>query len=298
MMQAYLIMAYNDFDLLKTQIELLDYPENDLFIHIDKKTKNFQERDFHHIVKYSNLYFIERKKVSWGGYSQIECEIHLLKEAKKKNDYDYYHLLSGVDLPIKPIAYIYNYFKQSKDVEYISFDKLQESSGAFLDRMKYYYPFQDEFGRNSKIITKLQLYLLSVQKKLKVDRLKDEDMVFRKGTNWFSITNQLAEYVLAQESYIKKLFSMGWCVDEVFLQTFAWNSKFKYKISGDSMRMFDWERGTPYVYRKNDFNELINSNKLFARKFSNDIDAEIIQQLKFYLLNKRDDLQNNQKMYK
>lgn len=54
-----------------------------IFIHIDKKVKD----DFgkvSSIVKKSNVQFIKRIKVTWGGYSQIQCELNLLKEAVKK----------------------------------------------------------------------------------------------------------------------------------------------------------------------------------------------------------------------
>lgn len=48
---------------------------------------------------------------------------------------------------------------------------------------------------------------------------------------------------------------------------------------GDIARHIDWERGTPYVFRKCDFEELINSTKMFDRKFDADIDMQIIQML-------------------
>lgn len=70
------------------------------------------------------------------------------------------------------------------------------------------------------------------------------------------------------------------------MQTLAWNSKFKENIYGDSMRLFDWNRGKPYIYREADFFELINSEKLFARKFSNSVDPKIIDTIEFYFQEK------------
>lgn len=37
MKHAYLIMAHNDIPLLRKLIEILDYPDNDIYLHIDKK---------------------------------------------------------------------------------------------------------------------------------------------------------------------------------------------------------------------------------------------------------------------
>ena len=40
---AYLIIAHNNFYILKKLIALIDDERNDIYIHIDKKTKNFFE---------------------------------------------------------------------------------------------------------------------------------------------------------------------------------------------------------------------------------------------------------------
>ena len=45
--------------------------------------------------------------------------------------------------------------------------------------------------------------------------------------------------------------------------------------------------GSPYVWRSDDFNELINSESLFARKFDTKIDDKIINLISNYVnLNK------------
>ena len=51
---------------------------------------------------------MDRINVQWGGYSQIKCELKLLKSAIEHN-YDYYHLISGVYLPLKTQDYIHNF---------------------------------------------------------------------------------------------------------------------------------------------------------------------------------------------
>lgn len=120
MKHAYMIIAHNQFELLKLLLKSLDHPQNDFFIHIDKKVKNFNIADFKGITKHSNIIFTERVSVKWGGYSQIKSELILLKNAIKGN-YDYYHLLSGVDLPIKPAKDILDFFKEHQGTEFMHF---------------------------------------------------------------------------------------------------------------------------------------------------------------------------------
>ena len=119
---AYLIMSHNDFYILEKLLRLLDDRRNDIYVHIDKKVKNFDFKYFKKICKHSEVKFIKRIKVYWGGYSQVQCELNLLEEAIK-NNYEYYHLLSGVDLPLKKQDNIHIFFKQNNGKEFIRFSQ-------------------------------------------------------------------------------------------------------------------------------------------------------------------------------
>ena len=52
-----------------------------------------------------------------GGYSQIAAEINLLKKAYEVGSPCYYHFLTGVDLPLKSIKEINNFFGLSNQRE-------------------------------------------------------------------------------------------------------------------------------------------------------------------------------------
>ena len=54
-----------------------------------------------------------------------------------------------------------------------------------------------------------------------------------------------------------------------------------------NMRFIDWKRGDPYLFHSSDFNELISSDLLFARKFNEDVDNDIIIKIKEYVLGKK-----------
>lgn len=92
--QAYLIIAHNNFEILEYLIKLIDYEKNDIYIHIDKKVKKFDEEKLKKCAKYSNIEIFQHFDIKWGDLSQVKCEIFLLETAKKNDDYSYYHLLS------------------------------------------------------------------------------------------------------------------------------------------------------------------------------------------------------------
>ena len=133
--------------------------------------------------------------------------------------------------------------------------------------------------------------MIIVEKLLKINRLKNTNLVIQKGANWFDITHDFAEYVVSKEQEIKNMYKSTFCADEIFLQTLFVNSRFKnnlyYNVYDDNpkqiMRYIDWNRGNPYVFRENDFNDLIESEFLFARKFDEDIDEVIIDNIYHYL---------------
>lgn len=154
---AYLIMAHNEFSLLRKLILLLDDSRNDIFIHVDKKSKEFVKSSFMNLPTFSKVSFIKSDKVTWGGYSLINCELKLLIEASN-SFHDYYHLLSGVDLPLKTQNEIHSFFELHQGEVFIFFDLEAIRQKNFLYRMKYFYPFQEFIGHNT---TKSGLYQLN-----------------------------------------------------------------------------------------------------------------------------------------
>ncbi|MDE5870238.1 MAG: beta-1,6-N-acetylglucosaminyltransferase, partial [Muribaculaceae bacterium] len=108
---AYLILAHKNFNQLRKLIEILDHPRNDIFIHVDAKAKDFNEKEWEDATRHSRLHFLsDRIPVNWGGVSIMRSEIALLKAAVNADTYDYYHLLSGMDLPIKSQETIHAFF--------------------------------------------------------------------------------------------------------------------------------------------------------------------------------------------
>jgi len=218
-----------------------------------------------------------------GGYSQINSELLLLKAATAEGQYQHYHLISGGDLPIKTQDEIIRFFNEHEGEEFIRFEK---ENFMYDNRTRYYHLFQEHVGRSHNMILRGgNLLFLTIQKLLHVHRNKN--ICFQKGTNWFSITDKLARYVLSNEDWIKKTFKYSFCCDEVFLQTVVVNSDFWNALHHKSfdndldaiMRLIDWNRGKPYTFRLSDYNELCESDMMFARKFDSDIDKEIVEKI-------------------
>lgn len=283
---AYLIIAHNEFDILEKLIMLLDDERNDLYLHIDKKVQNFPFQKFKNLTKKSSLFFVKRIKCFWGDYSLVKCELILLKAAVKK-DYQYYHLISGVDIPLKSNNYIHEFFKQHNGEEFVHFcTKEQYKEQKTTNRINRYFFENIIWNYNQPVKFIAQIFYYLQQKKI-IKRKIDPNTEIKYGSQWFSITHKLAKYIVKKKRWIRKHFILSNCSDELFLQTLVHKSSFRNNIyidfdrdgTSQNLRLIDWERGGPYVFREEDFIPLISSNNLFARKFSTDIDKEIVEKL-------------------
>ncbi|WP_370754804.1 beta-1,6-N-acetylglucosaminyltransferase [Megamonas funiformis] len=290
MKHAYLIMAHNQFYVLEILLKLIDDERNDIFLHIDKKVSNFDFDYFKTIIKKSNLYFTRRYDIKWGDISLTKATINILEEAVgNRKTYRYYHLLSGVDLPLRTQDQIHAFF-EDKNNEFIHFCG-KENRKNVIDRYIYLHFFTKYLREKNKIYKIFRLIdktVLLFQKMIDIKSNKFNNLEIRVGSNWFSITGNFAEYIIRNKNNIFKIYKNTKISDESFLQTLVYNSKFKknlYKnaIENDDymacLRYIDWSRGNPYIWRIEDYDQLINSNYLFARKFDEKESKELIEKI-------------------
>lgn len=275
---AYLIMCHNGDATLQYLLKSIDDRRNDIYIHVDKKTKNFEFEKVQNSVKYSKIYFTTRINVSWGGYSLIKAELILLESALKHSSYTYFHFLSGNDMCIKSQNYIHEFFEKNDGKIFLTFCGNDWNLKA-QDRVKFFYLEQ---GRNHilKLINKISV---SIQRILRIDRIKNMDICIVGGSNWCSIPNNFASYLIKNRDRIHSIFKYTFCGDELFFHTMAYNSMYKKyiyllkipKYNDDydtdmykaNQRYIDWNRGRPYTFCENDLNDLMQVECCFSRKF-------------------------------
>lgn len=275
---AYLIIAHNEPEVLRTLLAMLDDVRNDIFVHIDRRACFVYESVKDYKPKHSTLVFLEHPiAVYWGDISQVQVEYMLFERAFSQGPYAYYHLLSGVDLPIKSQDYIHAFFQQNQGKEFVGF-WMDAAHRRDLKRKVYrYYLFTRYFkGGNALVHSVCALsrnLFLALQKVIRYKR-NQGNIVFQKGFNWVSITQAFCTYLLSQKENVFRTFRYTLCPDEIFIQTVLWNSSFREHIYNKenaligSMRYIDWERGNPYVWQEKDTDELLSSPYLFARKFA------------------------------
>lgn len=275
-------MAHANWSLLKRLLKKLDFVDSNIYLHIDAKAEISREQleDIKEVCNFAVFHMVPRKKVMCvGGYSQIDCELSLLKEAIRDNN-DYFHFMSGNDYLLVSEEEFKAFFYKNQGKEFIGFSR---DGFAEQERQRYqvYHFLQEKVGRNKTGIYWIEKVLVKLQMKCMIDRTKRfRSMKYEIGSNWCSLTNEFVEYLLSKENMIKRMFNYTYCCDESFVQTIFVNSSFNnnnYKgVLGNSIeniqnvRAIDWKRGKPYTYEHSDYKELIESKNIFVRKVNND----------------------------
>lgn len=303
---AYLILAHKNLSQLRKLIELLDDQRNDIYVHVDLKVSDFYPEEWKNIVNKSSLTFLnDRINVNWGGVSIMRAEISLLKAAAANGKYDYYHLLSGMDLPLKTQDEIHSFFDDNLGKEFINLWEFKKST---LSRFRYFTIFPEG---EAKFRTRIVNHIFKGLQMAVGFRI-NKNVNFYFGSQWFSITDDLARYVLSNEDWLENVFRHTSTCDEIFLPTLVCNSEFKERLfipepvesnrgsTLGNMRFIDWTRGEsvrhPWTFRASDEQLLFSVDHLWARKFDENVDEEIIDKL-YNRLKSGNDLKNEKIVY-
>lgn len=292
--QAYLIMAHNNFEQLKLLIDVLDSPLTDIFIHIDKNSNFTDFESLRRIPDHSHVEIYNEYRIYWADYSQTECELFLLKKAKSHDIYEYYHLISNADFPTMSQKRICEFFHQNSGKEFISFRFPMNiwpfRNKPYTTEIKYYHILSKYYRTDNKLLNKIvyciEYFCVFLQFLLRIDRINGQ-YIPAKGSNWFSITNNFANFILSKKDWIYKNYHMTRSAEEVFPAVLAYNSDFrnslydqKYDCSNNAnQRYIDWERGFPYTFHIEDYDEIIASGLPFVRKTDMRIDGGLVQKL-------------------
>jgi len=278
---AYAIQCHKNPHQINMLIERINDKNIDIFVHVDKKSDIINK-----IINKENIYFIkDRIEVKWGGFSQVEATLSLFREIRNHGNYNYVHLISGQDYPIKSKKDIKEFFAKNEGKQFLEYFELPYSLWKYggLNRVEVYYP-QLLCNRNKFISKPRSIYEFIIMKTKIFKRNIEFLPSLYGGSSWFSITGDCMEYILDyvenNPNYIK-FFENSFCSDEIFFQTIILNSKYKDSVVNDNLRYIDWT-GTgplPRTLMMKDLNKIMDSKKLFARKFDISVDKEVLENI-------------------
>ncbi|WP_458735151.1 beta-1,6-N-acetylglucosaminyltransferase [Zobellella taiwanensis] len=270
---SFVLLAHEAPELLKGLIQSLLASGSNVYMHHDASTKGdiqTASAEWGLDALPGKLYLADRVKVVWGEWSIIEATLNCIKLIHKHDtDSDYFMLISGSCMPVKPVALLQEYLAQSgKDhIETVNAEKHQwVTAGLQKQRWSKYHFF------NWRYQPFLFETSLKIQRKLKIKRVLPLKHTAHMGSQWWCLRRNTLMAVfdlIDKKPELRKFYKRTWVPDELIFQTLVANLIPSSEISDELLTRYTFNSwGIPRVYYDDDYPELLAESRFFVRKVS------------------------------
>jgi len=276
---AHLVITYTNPLQTERMIRRMAHPKFDFYIHVDRK-KDITAYLF--LAKIPNVYLIkDRVNVIWAGYNTVEATLRSVKEIfRTGKHYNYIHLMSGQDYPIKSAGYIYDFFVANNGKEFLQFEHFDEWASESYPRIRTYHLINYRFPGKYRFQWLMNKFLPARKSPLGIE--------FYGSSMFWAITSNCLKHiieVIEKNARFKRFMRFTWGSDEFIFQTLVMNSPFKTNVVNNDLLFLDRDKGAPHpnILTYKHLNKLLNSDKLFARKFDLTKDAIVLDNIDRHL---------------
>ncbi len=279
---CYLILAHKNAKQLNMLISrLLIEKSSVVYLHISIP----QYYDIEPLIEKNNRVHIIKNPidVEWGGDNILRAQLLLLNESINENA-DIYQFLTGQDFPIK--SNLTDFYEEHKNEVFMDWELSPVEEKV---RLMYKWPYVLSKLYNKKtnifrIIRKIRYTLLGlgfpgIKKRMPN---KYRKITLYKSMFWVTLDNETAKYVVDYLKYNNDYFSVyqnALNAEEGFWATTIMNNNnLSSKILSRRTLVYTSEfvNNHPKTFGIDDYNVLMKSDCLFARKFDIDYDKDIL----------------------
>jgi hypothetical protein len=274
---ACIIMAHKEPHQIERFINKFRQLPFEFYIHLDKKIK---KESFEYLAQAPNVHFIRnRVRIRWASSSFIDGLLNSFREVRETGKtYDFISVMSGQDYPIKPITNLYNSLEKNSGRNFICFEEGGDWWHEAMHRIhKYHFT---NFGFKGRYRIQFFLNALLPQRKFPLPY----KLYGGPRAMCMTLTMDCAAYILKfieSNKKLRRFIRFTWGPDEFLIPTLIMNSEFKQTVINDNFYYIDWSRGgpNPKTLTSEDYNMLVTSDKMLARKFDLAKDAAIFDLL-------------------
>jgi hypothetical protein len=274
---AYLIRAHYAPAQLGRLVDRLDSENAAFFIHISARTSGGTHSKMQQAVgERANVQWVERVATYYAGFSLVQSTIVGLQAIAAAEPTSHTVILSGQDYPARPTPEIEQFFQQQPGKSFVEHfalpvvDKWPGEHGG-LDRIRYRY-----FERINYNTRTLRLPILR--------RRFPPGLQPYGGGAWCALSHDAVRYITSfvdQKPDVVRFFRHVKIPDEIFMHTVLLNSPLRDTVVGNDVHYIDWSHGGahPKTLGTEDYDRILESGKLFARKFDVRYDSTILDLL-------------------
>lgn len=289
-MQVAIITSYKKFDQLFFLVKKLLDMQFKIFIHIDKKTFDKNNKYIEALNKTDSVYLISKYSISWGSINHLYSILDLLQIATTDEEVHFIHIISSQDYPVKTQQFFDSFFSTENNNIYMTVTSQEKFDLEIKDRYTQFYFFQQNDSRKSRI-QKIDKHIQKIQKMIGIERKRFGRFThLYKGMVWISAPKHIFTYTLSfykkQRSFCRFLYFCR-IPEEFFFQTILSNSNYTKYIVPDNLRFTLWEEkhnSIPAILDESDFGAIQNSNAVFARKIDTSISEKLTKEIDQFLL--------------
>ncbi|RYE19733.1 MAG: hypothetical protein EOP51_19305, partial [Sphingobacteriales bacterium] len=273
---ALLIITYTSPQQTQRLINKLNNGNFDFYIHVDKKHDINTHKDLFNIP---NVYFIKnRVDIKWAGYTTQRAAFNGVKEIRASGkEYAFINLLSGQDYPIRSAEYIEAFLKANVGKQLIKCNHFETEWKEAISRIDRYH-LPDVTVKGKYFVERvLNTFVKRPAPPVKLD-------FYGSNATFWTLSPECIYYIVDYVESNKKLlrfFQLSWGSDEFVVQTIIMNSTWRNEVVNENYRYVDWSGGgsRPKFLTVNDFDRIMASGAIFARKFNIEKDEQILDMI-------------------
>ncbi|CQR55376.1 beta-1,6-N-acetylglucosaminyltransferase [Paenibacillus riograndensis] len=267
---AYFIMVHQKEEVFIRMLNAIYDPNNLYLIHIDSKANEILEMVNELSENNTNIRLLPSRFITYAGWSMVQAELEAIRFLLNWDDeWTHFINLSGQDMPLVTRQQLNDFLTSNINSNYILYKKTPETE----KNIQYNGYYIEDFG-----------HLKRLGDREPFEHFFDSSIVPYIGSQWKIITRAVAEFsVTSKLSYeMQEYFKYVLVPDEHFFPTLIMNSEFKETVICNNLRFMILEdrpngfNGPKTITMRNVI-ELFNSDALFARKFDDAVDKDIIQ---------------------
>jgi hypothetical protein len=290
---AYLITAYHRPKQLVRLVRRLDGPDTWFFVHFDARaSREMCQEAATGLAGMANVTFVARERIVWSSPALAERVIAMVREALlARPEVSHVMWLSGQDYPLRHPAAVARFLAGQPGRSFAEFAPLdsENAGGRGVHRVRYWWfwilgkplPFPLRWSFRYGWITPLWNAFVQL---FPARRRYTPELSPHGGSSWWILSRTHAEEMLSyidEHPRFLQFFRRSFISDEIVFSTLIAGSRMPELVTNDNLRFILWQRGSPHpnTLTMADLPAMRASGKLFARKFDEDIDPTVLDEL-------------------
>jgi hypothetical protein len=294
---ACIVLAHRAPQQLAVLLSALRHPDVRVYVHLDRRIPLDPFSEALGTVGPGAVVLLPRYDGRWGGLGIVDAALSGLAQSVA-DGCDFFVLLSGQDFPLRPMGEIVEFAREAGSRSYVENFGLPAPHWRFggSDRTDFY--TYDLLGRRETCIPRGQdasflnwkgwilNQLLRMRTALKPPRRFPPYVRPFGGSQWWNLSRVAADYILGfldEHPDYRRYHEHTILPDEMFFQSILLGTEFtnRQEVVNDGQRFAIWPDGAshPRTLTTVDLPAILESKKLFARKFDAAVDDTVLEGL-------------------